>query len=96
VASVPAQAFSLQPMTLQLPPATGQSFFVDHEQTIDVDLTPDVPTVAITPGRVQVVGVRFAPFKRLLMYLAWGILAFGVLTIVFLGFRRSQETPSVR
>lgn len=83
--------FGILKLPLRIPPATGQSFFFDSRQTIEVDLVPDKPTAAVLPGRVQVIVQRQAPFKRLLVYLAWALLPAGIVMLAAHAIRRFRE-----
>lgn len=81
------------PIQFTMPPLLHRSFFLDVTENIDVELRPAPATAAVRGGIVRVAVVRQAPFKRLLVYLAWGLFPIGVLFVVFRIVRRLLEQP---
>ncbi len=66
-----AAAGSLLPIRLQLSPVSGKSFFCDVDEHLSLSLRAKEPFAAVTPGALEIVVRRQAPFKRFLAYLAW-------------------------
>jgi hypothetical protein len=95
VTANPAPMFRSYPLRLLLPPPSAQPFFTDAEQTVSLELHPDSTTPAVVPTRLRLTVTRHAPFKRLLVYLAWAAFLIGDVLIIAHAIRRLRERITV-
>jgi hypothetical protein len=79
------------PLRLRLTPLAPQPFFQDSQQTVNLELHPEPNSPAVAAGRLQVIVTRQAPFKRLLLYLAWAAFPVGILALAAQVIRRLRE-----